>query len=123
MDQIKEHFSITELPFELTPNVDYFCQFKGHENALQILKICIEKGESLVKITGEVGTGKTLICRKLIQDIDAMGHITLYIYNPAFGAETLQRLVADELGIQYPDNATEHWLAKKTTEKLAVNFP
>jgi len=55
------HFGIRELPFTLTPNTQYFFGLPSHKKAIEVLTTAMNSGEGFIKVTGEVGTGKTLI--------------------------------------------------------------
>lgn len=103
--EIKRYFQLQELPFEQTPNLRFVCDFEFYRHAWQALVASVEKGEPILKVTGEVGTGKTLLCRQLIQALDAIGVVTLYLHHPQFNTDTLLRLIADELQL---DNIATH---------------
>ena len=74
----QDFFQLNSLPFSLTPNPSFFCQLKGHQEALNILQFCIKSGEGFIKIVGEVGSGKTLLCRKLLDSLSEE-YVTAYI--------------------------------------------
>ena len=93
-----EHFRFRELPFTLTPNVSFFCHLKGHEEALKTVLFSLRSGEGFIKVVGEVGSGKTLLCRKLLESIEAE-FVTAYIPNPDLSSIELRRAFARELGI------------------------
>ncbi len=98
-----EHFGLSELPFSLTPDPGYFFRSAAHQEALNVLLVALQGGEGFVKITGEVGTGKTLLCRTLLDALD--GHyVTAYLPNPLLDPFDLYRAVAAELGL-----AELHW--------------
>ena len=63
------HFGLTELPFTLTPNTNFFLALEPHNEALAVLMTALKTGEGFIKVIGEVGTGKTLLCRKLLNEI------------------------------------------------------
>ncbi|KMT66034.1 ExeA family protein [Catenovulum maritimum] len=92
------HFGLKELPFGLTPNTQFFLGLPSHHQALQTLLTALKMGEGFIKITGEVGTGKTLLCRKLMNDMPN-GFITAYIPNPYLQPDELRIALAKELGI------------------------
>jgi MSHA biogenesis protein MshM len=75
------YFGLTEFPFSITPDTQFAYSATAHEEALNTLLLAIGSGEGFVKITGEVGAGKTLLCRKFLA---ALGdkHVTAYIPNP-----------------------------------------
>jgi MSHA biogenesis protein MshM len=60
-----EHFKLRQAPFSLTPDPAYFYNYTGHQLALNVLLVAIKGGDGLIKIIGKVGTGKTLLCRRL----------------------------------------------------------
>lgn len=99
-----DHFKLNKAPFTLTPNTEFFCELPTHQEALLVLKLSLDQGEGFIKIVGEVGTGKTLLCRILLNSLDA-DYVTAYIPNPDQTADGLRFSVACELGIQ-PDT---HW--------------
>jgi MSHA biogenesis protein MshM len=95
-----QHFGLREFPFGLTPNTQFYCSLPSHQEALNVLLIALEGGEGFIKVTGEVGTGKTMICRKLLNDLDSR-FVTAYIPNPALSQAELLSTVAEELGIPF----------------------
>ena len=113
----QEHFKLREAPFSLTPDPDYYYNYTGHQQALNVLLIALQSGEGLIKITGEVGTGKTLLCRKLLA---ALGNDfqTAYLPNPLLKPFELYQALAEELGVMVPSGTTMHDLVKRITEQL-----
>ncbi|WP_042880371.1 AAA family ATPase, partial [Aeromonas sp. ZOR0002] len=63
------HFGLREAPFGLTPNTGFYYGLPPHEEAMQVLNWALSQGEGFIKVTGEVGTGKTLLCRKLLSEL------------------------------------------------------
>ncbi|OGT45853.1 MAG: AAA family ATPase [Gammaproteobacteria bacterium RIFCSPHIGHO2_12_FULL_41_20] len=94
----QEFFQLKMLPFSLTPNPNFFCQLKGHQEAFTTLQFCIHSGEGFIKIIGEVGSGKTLLCRKLLDSLDDT-YVTAYIPNPDLTPVELRKAFARELGL------------------------
>ena len=62
----QEHFGLRELPFTLTPNTHFYLNLPTHQEAFNLIMVALENGDGFVKIVGEVGTGKTLLCRKVL---------------------------------------------------------
>lgn len=93
-----EHFKLKELPFSLTPNVEFFCHLRGHQEALNTLLFSLNSGEGFIKIVGEVGSGKTLLCRKLLNSLGDE-FITAYIPNPDLNPTELRRALLRELNV------------------------
>jgi MSHA biogenesis protein MshM len=115
----QEHFKLREAPFSLTPDPDYFYNYTGHQQALNVLLVALQSGEGLIKITGEVGTGKTLLCRKLLAAL-AGEFQTAYLPNPLLTPFELYQALAEELNISIPQGITMHDLVKRLTEQLVV---
>jgi MSHA biogenesis protein MshM len=95
-----QHFGLSQLPFNLTPDTAFFCDLPTHREALNVLLIALQSGEGFIKITGPVGAGKTLLCRKLLNELPAP-FVTAYIANPHLSPAALFKAIADELGIKY----------------------
>jgi len=113
----QEHFKLREAPFSLTPDPDYYYNYTGHQQALNVLLVALQSGEGLIKITGEVGTGKTLLCRKLLASL-ANDFQTAYLPNPLLTPFELYQALAEELGVMVPSGVTMHDLVKRITERL-----
>ena len=96
-----DHFGLLEPPFTLTPNTGYFLASPAHREALNLLLFALRSGEGFVKITGEVGTGKTLLCRKLMCQLGD-GFVSAYVPHPPTSSEGLIGSVAEELGAKAP---------------------
>lgn len=97
-----EHFGIKKFPFSITPNTDFFCLLPGHQQALNVLLLSLKSGEGFVKIIGEVGLGKTLLCRFLLDELEE-DFITAYIPNPELKPIELKKALAKELQIDDSD--------------------
>ena len=96
------HFGLSSPPFSLTPNTDMFLGFLPHYEAIQTIIAALKMGEGVIKVTGEVGTGKTMVCRKLMEHIEP--HVALvYLPNPILSGNQLQFAVAQELGLNNVD--------------------
>jgi MSHA biogenesis protein MshM len=113
-----EHFGLRELPFNITPDTSFFFASKGYQEALNTLLIAARTGEGFIKITGEVGTGKTLLCRKFMASLDEHYKIA-YIPNPYLEPQSLLRALAEELGIKFRTKTVDqHTLLKSITTAL-----
>jgi len=99
-------FGFKERPFKLLPDPTYLFLSKSHEEALAHLKYTVGHGDGFVEITGEVGTGKTTLCRvfldRLLDDTEAA-----YIFNPRLDEVQLLKAINDELGIDSKANNTK----------------
>ena len=65
-----EHFGLEQAPFTITPDTDLFLDHGSHREAMNVLQLALQSGEGFIKVTGEVGTGKTLLCRRLLNTLD-----------------------------------------------------
>ncbi len=98
----KFFFGFRENPFKLVPNPAYLFLSKSHEEALAHLTYAVSQGEGFMEITGEVGTGKTTLCRAFLENLDR-DTTAAYIFNPNLNSVQLLKAINDEFGI--PSNA------------------
>ena len=111
------HFGLHELPFGITPDTSFFFSSPHSQEALNTLLIAARGGEGFIKITGEVGTGKTLLCRKFMATLGP-DFVTAYIPNPYLEPRTLMLALADELEITLEKDVDQHQLLKAITLRL-----
>jgi MSHA biogenesis protein MshM len=111
----QKFFGLKEIPFSLSPDTSYFFAYGHYANALNTLLVALRTGEGFIKVTGEVGTGKTLLCRKLMNTLGHKFQI-VYIPNPQISAYGLQVAVAEELGLKITRYV--HRLNKMITDRL-----
>jgi MSHA biogenesis protein MshM len=111
------HFALRELPFGLTPDTAFTFACIPHQEALNTLLVAVANGEGFMKITGEVGTGKTLLCRRFLAQLDA-GHITAYLPNPLLDAHGLLLALAEELRIPIDEEDDPRNLLKALNQTL-----
>lgn len=97
-----EFFGLKEAPFSIAPDPRYLYMSERHREALAHLLYGIDSNGGFVLLTGEVGTGKTTVCRCLLEQIPKHTDISL-IFNPKLNAEELLGAICDELGIAYPE--------------------
>ncbi len=115
-----KHFGLEELPFSLTPNTQFFCELPSHHDALKALLFSIEHGEGFIKLIGEVGLGKTLLCRKILDCLAQPDIVTAYIPNPDLTPQELRLAFAREIGLHLDSATDQHQLQQKLTEQLIV---
>jgi type II secretory pathway predicted ATPase ExeA len=93
-----EHFGITEHPFRITPVTEFFFTGANRGEILDALIYSICEVEGIIKVSGEVGSGKTMLCRMLLEKLP--GHIeTIYLANPSLSREEMLYAIADGLGL------------------------
>lgn len=115
-----EHYGLREFPFSLTPDTSYFFSYGHYRDAFNTLLVALENGEGFIKVTGEVGTGKTLLCRKLLNHLDQESerYVTVFIPNPYLTPNALILAIAAELGLEIPRNAGAHRAMEALNKKL-----
>lgn len=115
-----QHFGLRELPFSLTPNTQFFLNMASYHKAYNMLMVSLANAEGFIKIVGEVGTGKTMLCRKVLNTLeeDKEAYVTAYIPNPVLSPKGLFLAFAEELNIEIDQDVGHHRLLKAITEKL-----
>jgi len=103
------HFSLREAPYAITPDSAFFYPHEGAQAALNTLLVAIRSGEGFLKIVGEVGCGKTVLCRQLLRSLQDEC-VTAYVPNPDLGPKDLLLALAQELGLKVPQSATRYRL-------------
>jgi MSHA biogenesis protein MshM len=96
-------FGLSEQPFSITPDTQFACNIAAHEEALNTLLLALQDGEGFVKITGEVGVGKTLLCRRLLSMLGA-DRVAAYLPNPQMEPAAMLAEVASELGAEQSED-------------------
>ena len=112
-----KHFGLSEAPFSITPDTSFYFASHSYQEGLNTLLFAILSGEGFIMITGEVGTGKTLLCRKLMSSLDSSFKVA-YVPNPYLEPQSLLMVLAEELGIALPTAVTQHALLTALTHAL-----
>jgi MSHA biogenesis protein MshM len=94
------HFGLSAAPFALTPDTAFAFSSRAQREALDTLVLAVDEGEGFIKITGEVGTGKTLLCRRFLSHASGDKYRTAYVPNPCLSPRTLLLAIARELKIR-----------------------
>lgn len=105
------YFGLREPPFGITPDTGFFYACRSTQEALNTLLVAVSNGEGFIKITGEVGTGKTLTCRKFLATLGE-GWVSAYIPNPNLDPRTLLLAIAEEIG-SAPEGAADQYRLTK----------
>ena len=115
-----EHFGLREPPFRITPHTDFFFTGANRGPTLDALIYAITQDEGIVKVTGEVGSGKTMLCRMLLErlpdDVES-----LYLANPSLSRHEILGAIADELGIP-ADGKTTHSMIRTLQDALVERY-
>ena len=112
-----KHFGLKELPFRITPDTSFVFANRYHQEALNTVLVALQEGEGFIKITGEVGTGKTLLCRRLLQSLGD-DWVTAYLPNPSLAPEALSLAIAEELGIRETASLDHYQLVRRINREL-----
>lgn len=135
------HFGLREQPFSLTPDTSFFFACTNYQEGLNTLLVAARSGEGFIKIVGEVGNGKTLLCRKFLATLNsdratttdigtqdggtsgrhAAKFITAYIPNPYLEPRSMLLALAEEFRIDVDSGIDQHLLLKELTHTL-LNF-
>ena len=121
-----EHFGLNGPPFKITPVTDFFFSGANRGEILDALIYAITDSEGIIKITGEVGSGKTMLCRMLLERLPSQME-TVYLANPSLSREEMLHAIADGLGLNLEGQRVnvimqtlQHLLAKKSQEGKRV---
>jgi type II secretory pathway predicted ATPase ExeA len=93
-----EHFGLREAPFRITPHTEFFFSGANRGATLEALLYAITAGEGMVKVTGEVGSGKTMLCRVLMERLPDTVE-TIYLAVPSLSRDEMLAAIANDLGI------------------------
>ena len=97
------HYGMSEAPFGLTPNTAFYVDLPIHQQAMAVLTVALAQGEGFIKVCGEVGSGKTLLCRTLLKQAAADWQLA-YIPDPLLTPLELRWALALEFGLKYSAN-------------------
>lgn len=103
-------FGLREKPFALTPNTGFLVQLAPYQACLNLLRVALAEGEGFIKITGEVGTGKTLLCRALLNELDPSRYQLAWLPNPSLSPLALRQALAHELHVPDVEQLDTHGL-------------
>jgi MSHA biogenesis protein MshM len=123
-------FGLTQPPFKITPDTDFFFEGGNRGAVLEALIYAITQGEGIIKVTGEVGSGKTMLCRVLQARLPKSVE-TVYLANPSVSAEEILHAIAFELQLPIARDArrlvvmhalNEYLLARHAEGRQVVTF-
>jgi type II secretory pathway predicted ATPase ExeA len=113
-----DHFGLKEAPFRITPNTEYWHPGGQRGEMLAALLYAIDQGEGIIKVVGEVGSGKTMLCRKLAAQLPA--HIdSVYLGNPTLSPDDMLVAILAELGAATRKTSRQARLAQLDAALLA----
>ncbi|MCK4462726.1 MAG: AAA family ATPase [Candidatus Omnitrophica bacterium] len=106
----EKFYGFTNRPFNMTPDSEFFFASSKHEEALNRLLVAISERNGFAVITGEIGSGKTTVCRTLLNKLDPTMKVAL-ILNTHLGKKELLTTILEDLGIEYKSTSKTHLLA------------
>jgi general secretion pathway protein A len=113
----EDYYGFTEKPFSLTPDPKYFFKSESHANALELLQYAIRRREGFVVVTGDIGTGKTTLCRALLEEIDRNTFSAL-VLNPFLSERDLLTLILQDFGVVSRDDVKRGRVAHVSKQEL-----
>ena len=111
-----DHFGLREAPFRITPHTEFFFAGANRGATLEALIYAITHDEGIVKVGGEVGSGKTMLCRMLLERLPDNVE-TVYLANPSLSRDEILHAIAEELKTPLPEGRT-HLLLRSLQERL-----
>src|SRR5260221_5356412 len=113
----EEYYGFAEKPFSLTPDPKYLYRSSSHAKAFELLQYAIRRGEGFVVVTGDIGTGKTTLCRALLEQVDRTT-FTALVLNPFLSEEDLLKRILQDFGVISRDEARAGRLAGVTKQEM-----
>jgi type II secretory pathway predicted ATPase ExeA len=113
----ERYYGLTEKPFSLTPDPKFLYRSPSHANAFELLQYAIRRREGFVVVTGDIGTGKTTLCRALLEDIDR-NTFTALVLNPFLSEEDLLKRILLDFGVISREDVKRGQLAHVTKQEL-----
>jgi type II secretory pathway predicted ATPase ExeA len=112
-----EHFGLSETPFRITPHTEFFFAGAKRGATLDALIYAIIHDEGIVKVSGEVGSGKTMLCRVLMERLPPQV-VIVYLANPSLSRDDILFAIADDLDLNIPDSTRTSAVARALQAKL-----
>ena len=113
----EDYYGFAEKPFSLTPDPKYLYRSQSHSSALELLQYAIRRREGFVVVTGDIGTGKTTLCRAVLEQIDRTT-FTALILNPFLSEEDLLKRILQDFGVISRDELKDGRLSGSTKQEL-----
>lgn len=119
----ESHFGLSQPPFSLSPDTRLFVRLQDHERCFSLLTHVLETGEGFLKVIGDVGTGKTILCRRLLRylsddPVAQSRFFSVYIPNPMLSPIGLYRAVGQELGLNLDDQNASRSLLESINRRI-----
>jgi type II secretory pathway predicted ATPase ExeA len=113
----ESYYGFSEKPFSITPDPKYLYRSESHANAFDLLQYAVRRREGFVVVTGDIGTGKTTLCRALLEQIDR-ATFTALVLNPFLTEEDLLKRILQDFGVISREEAKSGRLARVSKQEL-----
>ena len=113
----EEYYGFAEKPFSLTPDPKYLYKSESHANAFDLLQYAIRRREGFMVVTGDIGTGKTTLCRAILEQLDRKT-FTALVLNPFLSEDDLLRLILQDFGVVSREEIKRGRLARVSKQEL-----
>ena len=113
----EDYFGFAEKPFSLTPDPKYLYRSASHGSAFELMQYAIRRREGFVVVTGDIGTGKTTLCRAVLDQLDRRT-FTALVLNPFLSEEDLLRVILQDFGVVSRDEIKRGRLAGVSKQEL-----
>lgn len=112
-----DHFGLTEPPFRITPNTEFFFAGANRGATLDALMYSVLNDQGIVKVSGEVGSGKTMLCRVLMERLPIQV-VLVYLANPSLSRDDIVFAIADELGLRLSESTKASSAVRMLQDRL-----
>ncbi|MBL7069013.1 MAG: AAA family ATPase [Candidatus Omnitrophica bacterium] len=106
----EKYYGFTAKPFNLTPDPDFFLATSKHEEAMNRLLLAISERNGFAVVTGDIGSGKTTVCRALLGKLDPLTKVAL-VLNTHLGKKELLTTILEDLGVTYRSTSKTHLIS------------
>ncbi len=113
----EEYYGFVEKPFSLTPDPKYLYKSESHAGAFDLLQYAIRRREGFAVITGDIGTGKTTLCRALLEQVDRKT-FTALVLNPFLSEDDLLKLILQDFGVISREEMKQGRFARISKQEL-----
>jgi type II secretory pathway predicted ATPase ExeA len=113
----ESYYGLVEKPFSLTPDPKFLYRSESHANAFELLQYAIDRREGFAVVTGDIGTGKTTLCRALLERINRTTFSAL-VLNPFLSEDDLLKRILQDFGVISPDDVRQGRLVHASKPEL-----
>ncbi|MBF0425024.1 MAG: AAA family ATPase [Magnetococcales bacterium] len=114
-----EHFGLQTTPFSLTPDTEFLFEDLEFSVIARTVLVALEEGEGIVKVTGDIGTGKTMLGRYLLGTLEKR-YAVAYLLNPLLSVRDLNQVLATEFGVEAEPGMGFQMLLSRILERLML---